>query len=33
MACQNDRNEKSYTPMAHFVRFGNVSEAKTGLQN
>jgi hypothetical protein len=33
MACQNDRNEKSYTPMGHFVGFGNVSEAKTGLQN
>jgi hypothetical protein len=32
-ACQNDRNEKSYTPVAHFVSFGNVSEAKTGLQN
>jgi hypothetical protein len=31
-ACQNDRNEKSYTPMAHFVGFSNVSEAKTGLQ-
>jgi hypothetical protein len=32
-ACQNDRNEKSYTPVAHFVGFGNVSEAKIGLQN
>jgi hypothetical protein len=32
-ACQNDRNEKSYTPVAHFVGFGNVSQAKTGLQN
>ena len=31
--CQNDRNKKSYTPMAHFVGFGNVSEAKNGLQN
>jgi hypothetical protein len=31
--CQNDHNEKSYTPMAHFVSFGNVSEAKTSLQN
>jgi hypothetical protein len=32
-ACQNDRNEKSYTLVAHFVGFGNVSEAKTSLQN
>jgi hypothetical protein len=32
-ASQNDRNEKSYTPMAHFIGFGNVSEAKTSLQN
>jgi hypothetical protein len=32
-AYQNDRNEKSYTLVAHFVGFGNVSEAKTGLQN
>jgi hypothetical protein len=32
-AYQNDRNEKSYTPVAHLVGFGNVSEAKTGLQN
>jgi hypothetical protein len=31
--CQNDRNEKSYTPVAHFVNYGNVSEAKTGLPN
>jgi hypothetical protein len=31
--CQNDRNEKSSTPLAHFVRYGNVSEAKIGLQN
>ena len=31
--CQNDRNEKSYTPVADFVGYGNVSEAKTGLQN
>jgi hypothetical protein len=31
--CQNDRNEKSYTAVAHFVGYGNVSEAKTGLQN
>jgi hypothetical protein len=31
--CQNDRNEKSYTPVAHFVGYRNVSEAKTGLQN
>ena len=22
---KNDRNEKSYTPVAHFVGFGNVS--------
>jgi hypothetical protein len=32
-ACQNDRNEKSYTPVAHLIGFGNVSEAKIGLQN
>jgi hypothetical protein len=32
-ACQNDRNEKSYTLVAHFVGFGNVLEDKTGLQN
>jgi hypothetical protein len=32
-ACQNDRNEKSYTLVAYFVGFGNVLEAKTGLQN
>jgi hypothetical protein len=32
-ACQNDRNKKSYTSVAHFVGFGNVSEAKTGLEN
>jgi hypothetical protein len=32
-AYQNDRNENSNTPVAHFVSFGNVSEAKTGLQN
>ena len=31
--CQNDRNENSYTPVAHFVGYGNVLEAKTGLQN
>jgi hypothetical protein len=31
--CQIDRNKKSYTPVAHFVGYGNVSEAKTGLQN
>jgi hypothetical protein len=31
--CQNDRNEKPYTPVAHFIGYGNVSEAKTGLQN
>jgi hypothetical protein len=30
---QNDRKEKSYTPVADFVGYGNVSEAKTGLQN
>jgi hypothetical protein len=30
---QNDQNKKSYTPVAHFVGFGNVLEAKTGLQN
>jgi hypothetical protein len=33
MACQNDRNDKSYNPVADFVCFGNVSAAKTGLQN
>jgi hypothetical protein len=33
MACQNDHDEKSHTPVANFVGFGNVSEAKTGLQN
>jgi hypothetical protein len=32
-ACQNNRKEKLYTPVAHFVGFGNVSEAKTGMQN
>jgi hypothetical protein len=32
-ACQNDRNENSYTSVAHFVSYGNDSEAKTGLQN
>jgi hypothetical protein len=32
-ACQNDSKEKSYASVAHFVGFGNVSEAKTGLQN
>jgi hypothetical protein len=32
MACQNDRNEKSYTPVAHFVGFMNVSEAKTSCK-
>jgi hypothetical protein len=32
-ACQNDRNEKSYTPVAQFISFGNIFEAKTGLQN
>ena len=31
--CQNDRTKKSYTPMAHFFDFGNVSEAKNVLQN
>ena len=31
--CQNDRNEKSYTLVDDFVGYGNVSEAKTGLQN
>jgi hypothetical protein len=31
--CQNNRNEKPYTPVATFVGYGNVSEAKTGLQN
>jgi hypothetical protein len=30
---QNDRNEKPYTLVAHFVGYGNVSEAKTSLQN
>jgi hypothetical protein len=32
-AYQNDSNENSNTPVAHFVGFGNVSEDKTGLQN
>ena len=31
--CQNDRKEKSYTPVAHFVGFGNVTKAKNALQN
>jgi hypothetical protein len=31
--CQNNRNENSYAPVAHFVGYGNVSEAKTGWQN
>jgi hypothetical protein len=31
--CQNDRNKKSYTSVARFVCYGNVSEAKIGLQN
>ena len=31
--CQNDRNEKLYTPVDDFVGYGNVSEAKTGIQN
>jgi hypothetical protein len=26
--CQNDRDENLYTPMAQFVHYGNVSEAK-----
>jgi hypothetical protein len=29
--CQNDRNENLYTPVADFVGYNNVSEAKTGL--
>ena len=33
MTCQNDRNKKSYTQVAYFVGFGNVLEAKNGLQN
>jgi hypothetical protein len=32
-AYQNDHNENSYTLVAYFIGFGNVSEAKTGLQN
>jgi hypothetical protein len=28
---QNDRNEKFYTPVAHFIGYGNVSEAKHRL--
>jgi hypothetical protein len=32
-ASLNDHNEKSYTSVAHFIGFGNVSKAKTGLQN
>jgi hypothetical protein len=30
---QNDHNEKPYTSVAHFVGYGNVTEAKTGMQN
>ena len=33
MTCQNDRNEKLHTPVAHFVGFLNVLEAKNSLQN
>jgi hypothetical protein len=32
-AGQNFRNDKSYTLVAHFIGFGNVSEDKIGLQN
>ena len=31
--CQDDHNKKSYTPVADFVGYDNVSEAKTVLQN
>jgi hypothetical protein len=31
--CQNDHNEKLYTPVADLVSYDNGSEAKTGLQN
>jgi hypothetical protein len=30
--CQNDRNENPITPVAHFIGFGNVSEAKPRFQ-
>jgi hypothetical protein len=30
---QNDRNKQLYTLVAHFIGYGNVLEAKTGLQN
>jgi hypothetical protein len=30
-ACQIDHNKNSYTPVAHFVGFGNVLESKTVL--
>jgi hypothetical protein len=30
--CQNDSNKKPYAPVAQFIVYGNVSEAKTGLQ-
>ena len=30
--CQDDRNEKLYTPVAHFVGFGKVWKAKNALQ-
>ena len=33
LTCQNDRNENLYTPVAHFIGYGSVSEAKTSLQN
>ena len=30
---QNNHNEKSCTPVVDFVGYGNILEAKTGLQN
>ena len=31
--CQNDRNKKLYPSVTNFAGFGNISEAKNGLQN
>jgi hypothetical protein len=31
-ACQNDRNKKSYTSVAHFIGFDNVSEDKSACK-
>ena len=32
MTCQNDRNEKLHTPVAHIVGFSIVSKAKTACK-